>query len=77
MTVSENTLRAAICVALKSVSKDIREGFGSSDWMAREAAERSVALAVISCLNSFEIERKPHAIPPARSRAMPNADGGT
>ena len=70
MKAPDSTLKAAISVALKSASKDLRKAFNDRDWMVREKAGHALADLVAEALHaSFEIEMKPPVIPPARSRA--------
>ena len=74
MPVSHSTLRAHICVALKSVPKPVREAFGSRDWLEREGAERAIAETVIAALGAFDMEQRSAIIPPARSVYMRDKD---
>jgi len=67
MTIPESTLRAILCVALKSVSKDVRKAFGDKSWQTREEAERAVAETVMQSLAGYEIKRGPDDIPRAAS----------
>ncbi|WP_425417347.1 hypothetical protein [Oricola indica] len=67
MKVPESTLRAAICVPLKSASKDVRKAFGDKNWQTREEAERAIAELVMKGLSGFDISMKPAKTPTARS----------
>ena len=67
MTIPDSTLRAMICVALKSASKDVRKAFGDKSWQAREEAERAIAEIVMQSLAGCEINRGRDDIPRAAS----------
>jgi len=67
MNPPDSTLRATICVALKSASKDVRRAFQDKNWQIREQAGHDLTAAVMKALEAFEITMKPARTPPARS----------
>lgn len=60
MTSSRSAFSATITVALKGLSKDVRERLNDKNWMVKEGAEHEVSLVIEDAISrAFLVSLKP------------------